>query len=62
MVQSKHVAMHSPPTSAKVKNMWIITSTPTYTFMAQGLHLYLTPQVYTNQTVTFTKPKVLVYV
>jgi hypothetical protein len=25
---------HSPPTSAKVKKMWIYTSTPPYAFMA----------------------------
>jgi hypothetical protein len=25
---------HSPPAPAKVKKMWIYTSTPTYTFMA----------------------------
>jgi hypothetical protein len=27
-------ADHSPPTSAKVKKMWIYTSTPPYAFMA----------------------------
>jgi hypothetical protein len=27
-------ADHSPPTSAKVKKMWIYTSTPSYVFMA----------------------------
>jgi hypothetical protein len=27
-------ADHSPPTSAKVKNMWMYTSTPPYAFMA----------------------------
>jgi hypothetical protein len=27
-------ADHSPPTSAEVKEMWIYTSTPSYTFMA----------------------------
>jgi hypothetical protein len=27
-------ADHSPPTNAKVKNMWIYTSTPPYVFMA----------------------------
>jgi hypothetical protein len=26
-------ADHSPPTSAEVKEMWIYTSTPPYTFM-----------------------------
>jgi hypothetical protein len=27
-------ADHSPPTSAKIKKMWIYASTPPYTFMA----------------------------
>jgi hypothetical protein len=30
-------ADHSPPASAKVKNMWIYTSTPPYTFMVSWL-------------------------
>jgi hypothetical protein len=29
-----HVADHSPPSSAEVKNKWIYTSTPLYAFMA----------------------------
>jgi hypothetical protein len=29
-----HDADHSPPASAKVKKMWIYTSTPPYAFMA----------------------------
>jgi hypothetical protein len=30
----EHEADHSPPTSAKVKKMWIYTSIPSYAFMA----------------------------
>jgi hypothetical protein len=42
---------HSPPASAKVKKMWIYTSTPPYAFMAQCLihkaqgQLYLTTSI-----------------
>jgi hypothetical protein len=32
--QQGHEADRSPPTSAKVKKMWIYTSTPAYAFMA----------------------------
>jgi hypothetical protein len=31
--QQGREADHSPPASAKVKKVWIYTSTPTYTFM-----------------------------
>jgi hypothetical protein len=31
---ARREADHSPPTSAKVKKMWIYTSTPPYTFLA----------------------------
>jgi hypothetical protein len=30
-------AVHTPPTSAKVKKMWIYTSTPPYVFKAECL-------------------------
>jgi hypothetical protein len=33
----RHEAEHLPPASAKVKKMWIYTSTPPYAFMAQCL-------------------------
>jgi hypothetical protein len=33
-------AEHSPPTSAKVKKMWIYAYAPPYAFMASYLHLY----------------------
>jgi hypothetical protein len=32
--QTGHETDHSPPTSAKVKNMWMYASTPSYVFMA----------------------------
>jgi hypothetical protein len=31
------ISFYSPPTSAKVKKMWIYTSTPPYAFMAYCL-------------------------
>jgi hypothetical protein len=43
--QPGHEADHSPPSSAKVKNMWSYTSTPQYNLMAwclikQWMHLH----------------------
>jgi hypothetical protein len=41
--QPERLADHSPPTSAEVKNTWIHTSTPPYTFM---VYLPFIPKLY----------------
>jgi hypothetical protein len=46
--QQGREADHSPPTNAKVKKMWIYTSTPPYAFMVLGVQVLVGSRIFTS--------------